>query len=244
MPTLLGNQVFPFDDPWNQIIGNAPVAANSSTLVDSIGATKGLKADFGKGLREGANIGIPYDTGFRHSPGPRSSSTPAPDESGFFAGTDSSERVLAGDPLPGVQTRRPSLMVCNDNNVLYELFNAYRPVKPPTENGTRMPELVWDLRPVAFFRPAAQTWPTPRGADLAGLCSRTKYSERVSSNTPSASPCRSRRVRDVLSRVDHAGSTTRRIRGWADSPASTELRRFRFLPPQSGDISTHEGITA
>src|SRR5262245_36003640 len=38
VPSLMGNQVFPADNPWNQKIAGAPVAGNSATLVNSIGA--------------------------------------------------------------------------------------------------------------------------------------------------------------------------------------------------------------
>src|SRR5437763_1049431 len=58
--TLLGNPLFPADSPWNQKITNAPVAANSDTLVASIGATSRLHPDFGT-TYAGAIIGIPYN---------------------------------------------------------------------------------------------------------------------------------------------------------------------------------------
>lgn len=47
VPTLMGNSLFPADNPWNEKITNAPVAANSATLVSSIGLTSSLHADFG-----------------------------------------------------------------------------------------------------------------------------------------------------------------------------------------------------
>src|SRR2546423_1672738 len=61
VPTLLGNNVFPADNPWNQKIANAPVAANSATLINAVGAATTLHADFGSGIYDGANIGIPYN---------------------------------------------------------------------------------------------------------------------------------------------------------------------------------------
>src|SRR5437899_9783112 len=61
VPTLLGNQVFPADNPWNQKITNAPVAANSATLVASIGLTSAMHADFGAGTYQGSDIGIPFN---------------------------------------------------------------------------------------------------------------------------------------------------------------------------------------
>ena len=62
--TLLGNQVFPLDNPWNQKVNSASVASNSATLVENIGPTKPLHPDFGEGLLGGAAIGIPYNVVF------------------------------------------------------------------------------------------------------------------------------------------------------------------------------------
>src|SRR5262249_46664919 len=36
VPTLLGQQLFPGDNPWNQKITSAPVAANSATIINNI----------------------------------------------------------------------------------------------------------------------------------------------------------------------------------------------------------------
>ena len=69
LPTLLGNQLFPSDNPWNQKITNAPVAANSATLVSSIGLTSSLHADFGAGTYAGSYIGIPFNVVAGTQPG-------------------------------------------------------------------------------------------------------------------------------------------------------------------------------
>ncbi len=58
-PKLAGCPVFPADNPWNQRVDKLPVAANSSAIVDAIGADTGLHPDFGSGLWDGAPIGIP-----------------------------------------------------------------------------------------------------------------------------------------------------------------------------------------
>ncbi len=165
VPTLLGNQVFPFDNPWNQIIGNAPVAANSSTLVNSIGATKGLKADFGKGLWEGANIGIPYNTVSGTQPKVPVVIDAYSDESDLLPVPIPANAVLEGDPLPGVQNHgdRHLIVYDKDNNVLYELFNAYRPSETADGKWHADAEAFWDLK-TNYFRPAGWT-----SADAAGL---------------------------------------------------------------------------
>jgi hypothetical protein len=39
--TLLGTNLFPADNPWNQNISQAPVATNSAAIINSIIATNG-----------------------------------------------------------------------------------------------------------------------------------------------------------------------------------------------------------
>lgn len=51
--------VFPATNPWNQRVDSLPIAANSSTIVASIGATGHLHPDFGSGLWNGSPMGIP-----------------------------------------------------------------------------------------------------------------------------------------------------------------------------------------
>ena len=36
VPTLLGQQLLPADNPWNERITNAPVAANSGAIMSAI----------------------------------------------------------------------------------------------------------------------------------------------------------------------------------------------------------------
>ena len=60
-PRLAGCPVFPATNAWNKRVDQLPVAADSAAIVNSIGPSKGMHADFGSGLYEGARIGIPYD---------------------------------------------------------------------------------------------------------------------------------------------------------------------------------------
>jgi hypothetical protein len=53
--------LFPASSPWNRPVDRLPVAADSATLVRSIGLDRYLHADFGSGLWEGSPIGIPYN---------------------------------------------------------------------------------------------------------------------------------------------------------------------------------------
>ncbi len=60
-PTSLGRcSLFPRSSYWYANVSTLPVRANSSAYIASIGATSGLKADFGSGLWDGGPIGIPY----------------------------------------------------------------------------------------------------------------------------------------------------------------------------------------
>jgi hypothetical protein len=51
--------VLPATNVWNKPIGSLPLRSNSKTIVNSIGTTSSLHADFGSGLWNGGPIGIP-----------------------------------------------------------------------------------------------------------------------------------------------------------------------------------------
>src|SRR5262245_4311766 len=51
--------VFPSDNFWNARVDNLPVASNSAAIINSIGPSIGLHADFGSGTYQGSTIGIP-----------------------------------------------------------------------------------------------------------------------------------------------------------------------------------------
>src|SRR6478752_10075464 len=63
--TLLGQQLFPSDNPWNQNIASAPVASNSAAIMNNIISLYGdgrFHPDFGQDTR-GSNplYGIPFN---------------------------------------------------------------------------------------------------------------------------------------------------------------------------------------
>ena len=60
-PQIAGCPVFPDSNPWNQRVDKLPVAANSATMIRSIGLDAPVHADFGSGLYDGQIIGIPYN---------------------------------------------------------------------------------------------------------------------------------------------------------------------------------------
>jgi hypothetical protein len=55
-----GCALFPANNIWNTDISTLPAAANSATIIGSIGPTGHLHPDFGAGLYQGEPIGIPY----------------------------------------------------------------------------------------------------------------------------------------------------------------------------------------
>lgn len=163
--TLFGNLVFPADNPWNQRIDNAPVAANSATLVASIGLTAGLKADFGANLWEGAYIGIPWNV-VSGSQAKISVIVDAyPNESDLIPIPIPPGAVIEGDPRPGEENTgdRHLLVYDRDNHILYEAFNTHRPAE--TSDGQWHADSIafWDLN-TNYFRPPGWT-----SADAAGL---------------------------------------------------------------------------
>jgi len=153
---LRGYVPFPADNPWNQDISGLPVAANSASIIAFIGASAGLKGDFGT-VWEGSPIGIPYivvagaqapvpidytDYGDESDPQPMPIPANAPIEGG--AASDGDRHVLVLD---------------RDNCLLYELGRAFRVGAGWEASGGA----IWDLRSNAL-RPWSWT-----SADAAGL---------------------------------------------------------------------------
>src|ERR671937_3137397 len=144
--------IFPRSNPWNQRIDTLPVAANSATLVRSIGLDTGLHADFGSGTWDGGPIGIPFDVVSRKTPRTKVS----------FEYADESDRV--GYPIPKhvhieYGSDHHALLVDRDACRLYELGGL-------TYSGGRWHAwagATWSLRSNRV-RPA--TWTS---ADAAGL---------------------------------------------------------------------------
>jgi hypothetical protein len=94
--------VFPQTNAWNRPVDKLPVAANSATLIRSIGLDTGLHADFGSGTWDGGPIGIPFDVVTRKTPRAKVS----------FEYADESDRV--GYPIP----KRPHIEHGSDHHAL------------------------------------------------------------------------------------------------------------------------------
>jgi hypothetical protein len=156
LPAAPSCPIFPASNPWNQRVDSLPVAANSAQLIQSIGLTTGLHADFGSGLWDGEPIGIPFDVVSKKTPRTRVS----------FEYADESDKV----PYPIPKTvhieggrastgDRHALLLDKDSCRLYELFSLY----PKGGGWTAGSGAVWNLRSNAL-RPAGWT-----SADAAGL---------------------------------------------------------------------------
>ena len=125
-PTLGGCPVFPASSVWNQPVDKLPVAANSSTLIRSIGVDAGVHADFGNGLYDGSRIGIPYVVVHgRKTPKSRVA----------FDYADESDKgpypIPSGVPIEGAPAHandgdRHALIVDRDSCKLYELYALRR----------------------------------------------------------------------------------------------------------------------
>ncbi len=143
-------QIFPATNVWNKPVDRLPVAANSDTLVRSIGLTSYLHPDFSS--YAGGGYGIPYNV---------VGSRLAKKRVRFYYPSES-------DPGPYPIPRRPKiesgsdrhiLMLNRDECRLYELFDTRK-----TSTGWRAGSgAIWDLRSNAL-RPLGWT-----SADAAGL---------------------------------------------------------------------------
>ena len=121
-PTLGNCTVLPVDNIWNTPVDQLPVSPNSSTYVNTIGATTGVHADFGSGLWDGGPIGIPFIT----VPGTQTR-YPA-----SFTYADESDpgpyAVPLNAPIEGGSTSsgdRHAISIDVDHCILYELYAAY-----------------------------------------------------------------------------------------------------------------------
>ncbi len=155
---LNGFVPFPADSLWNRDISNDPVDSNSTAIINFIGNTIGMHADFGAGQFQSSTIGIPYlivgsqqppvtvnftAYGSESDPGPMPIPVTAP---------------IEGYPNPGTGDRHV-LVLDNSNCFLYELFGSA--VSGNSWNVTSA--AVWDL---LSNEQRPYTWTS---ADAAGL---------------------------------------------------------------------------
>jgi hypothetical protein len=155
--SLNGFIPFPANNAWNQNISTAAVDPNSNAIINFIGGTIGIHADFGSGQFSGSSIGIPYAVvGAQQAPvnvtfnayGDESDPGPMPIPA---------NAQIEGFPNPGDQH---VLVLDNSNCWLYELFGA----SVNTNGGwAAASAAVWDLQ---NYDQRPLTWTS---ADAAGL---------------------------------------------------------------------------
>jgi hypothetical protein len=155
VPGAPGCSIFPATNVWNMRVDGLRVAANSATLITTIGLTKGLHMDFGAY----AGYGIPYQV--VTSSTPRSTVTFRYDDESDHVGYPIPATPLIEGAGPPTSTHgdRHILMVDRDACRLYELFAAHK-VGSQWHAGSGA---TWDLRSNAL-RPLGWT-----SADAAGL---------------------------------------------------------------------------
>jgi hypothetical protein len=192
VPTLLGQQIFPSDNAWNQNISNAPVAANSASIIAHIGGsvTRLTPNWYADKPADGAAplYGIPFNVVHGNSTGKVSVGIDNfPDESDVQPVPIPPNAVLEGDfengPNPNGGGYNPNqrgdshLVIWDeDNNVAYELYGVTRPGDPtlfPDNANVEHPhtdglwhavqETVWNMS-TDTFRTLGET-----SADAAGL---------------------------------------------------------------------------
>ncbi len=192
VPTLLGQQLFPPDYPWNQNISSAPAAANSAAIITHIGGSIGIHPDWGEdSASNGSNplYGIPYNVVHGNTTAKVNVIIDNyPGESDILPVPIPANAVIEGDyqngPNPNgggyanSNQRGDSHLIVwdEDNNIAYELYGVTRPSDPklfPNTSGVELPhtdgkwhaaqETVWNMN-TDTFRTLGDT-----SADAAGL---------------------------------------------------------------------------
>ena len=148
-----GCPMFPADNVWHADVSNLAVHARSTAWRTTIGASTGLKADFGSGLWQGGTIGIPFT---RVGAGqPRVGVT-----FGYADESDPGPYPIPADAPVESGGDHHVIVVDDSTCTLYETFDSTR---RPDGSWTAGSGAVWNLRSHAL-RPAGWT-----SADAAGL---------------------------------------------------------------------------
>ena len=186
MGALLGQNLFPTNNPWNQDISGAPVAANSASIISTIGSSRKIHPDWGTdSATNGPSplYGIPYNVVHGNSTAKVNVIIDNyPGESDILGMPIPANAVIEGDYQNGPNPNGPGyntnqrgdshLIVWDeDNNLGYEFYGAARPADPVLMDGSShtdgkwhaAQETVWHYNTNAF-RPLGYT-----SADAAGL---------------------------------------------------------------------------
>jgi hypothetical protein len=120
--SLGGFVPFPADSLWNRDISNDPVDSNSTAVINFIGSTLGVHADFGAGQFQGSAIGIPYLVVGSQQPPVTVNFTAFGSESDPGPMPIPVTALIEGYPTPTGD--RHVLVLDNSNCFLYELYNS------------------------------------------------------------------------------------------------------------------------
>jgi VCBS repeat-containing protein len=182
LPTFYGNQLFPLDNPWNQVISAAPVASNSDAIINRIvtnhgGTAPRLHADFGNPL-DGNLYGIPVNVVDSTVPKVNVAipSFGYPSESDLVQVPIPANAVIEGDnptgPAPPSARGDSHLLVYDKTaNVLYELYQAVRPSETTFPYGGTHPTGQWGAWQISYWDLKTNSFRTvgATSADAAGL---------------------------------------------------------------------------
>ena len=154
--TLLGQQIFPLDYPWNQNISNAPVAANSAAIISHIGSSIPIHPDWGEDSASNgraALYGIPYNVVHGQTtakinviidnyPG-ESDIVPVPIPAGAVIEGDyqNGPNPNGGGYKTGQRGDSHLIVWDEDSNTAYELYGVTRPSDPKLFPNTKGVEL-------------------------------------------------------------------------------------------------------
>ncbi len=157
--SLNGFIPFPSDNLWNKDISASPVDPNSAALINFIGGSVTMHADFGSGTFDNSSIGIPYIVVGSSQALVNINLTDFADESDPGPMPVPANAPIEGYPNPGNGDRHV-LVLDNSNCWLYELYNA-----SAGSGGTwnAASTAVWDLQ-----NNEQRPW-TWTSADAAGL---------------------------------------------------------------------------
>ena len=180
VPSLLGQQLFPSNYPINQNIANAPVAANSATVITHIGTSIKIHPDLGYDNPSGPYgtsqiYGIPFNVVHGNSVAKvnviinnyasESDIVPVPiPANAVIEGDYQDGPNLHGGGYNSGQRGDSHLLIWDeDNNVAYELFGVSRPSDPtlfPNTSNVELPhtdglwhaaqETVWNMATDSF----------------------------------------------------------------------------------------------
>src|SRR5271167_1726804 len=135
MGQLLGQYLFPSNNPWNQDISNAPVATNSASIISAIGGSTRIHPDWGTDSPTNGTsplYGIPYNVVHGNSTAKVNVIIDNyPGESDIAPAPIPTNAVIEGDLQNGPNTNGPGynpgqrgdshlLVWDEDNNVAYE----------------------------------------------------------------------------------------------------------------------------